>query len=59
MKKLILSLLLTLYLPFQVSAFNPMVVVSGTSGTSCPPFYADANVIFSVDFNHSSGTNYG
>ena len=59
MKKLILSLLLILCLSFQASAWNPMIVTSGTAETSCPAYYQDTNVTFSWDGNHDSGVLYG
>ena len=61
MKKLILSILLILCLPFQASAWHPMVVVSGTieEASPCPPFYADSGVVWSWDGQHTSGHNFG
>jgi len=56
MKKLILSILFVICLSFQASAWNPMVVVSG-SGNPCPPFYADSGVVWSWDGNYPGSHN--
>ena len=58
MKKLILSILFIICLSIQASAWNPMVVVSGSSAESpCPSYYADA--ILSWDGDHTTDAYTG
>ena len=58
MKRLILPLLCLFVLASSSFAWMTLPVVGG-SGGSCPPWYADAGVIFSWDGEHDDGHNFG
>lgn len=66
MMKKVFYVLLVLLITSQLSASTTSRTIdiinmwtAGASGSSCPAYYADTNVVFSWDGDHASGTNYG
>ena len=59
MKRLILIPIIVLLLLVNAWAIGPAFLSMVGGSNPCPPFYADTNVLFSWDGNHTSGINYG